>query len=237
MGSAQGGLADGSWLRFAQLLDSALPIGAFSHSFGLETLVQDGVLRTGAELESYIRAMLEGNWATTDALAVKGVYVFGGQAGDWSSVYALDRELHLARAAAETRTGMAKIGRRLLQLVRELYPDEDWSPLVEGVSARKCPGAFPTVFGLAALRLGVELRTAGEGYLYACTVNAVNCALRLMAIGQTEGQRLIARLLPAVQEAWALAESLDPFDWYSSTPLAETAMMKHEKLYSRLFMS
>jgi urease accessory protein len=58
-----------------------------------------------------------------------------------------------------------------------------------------------------------------------------------MSIGQTEGQRLIARLTPLTSEAWLIAVALEPEEAYSNMPLAELAMMRHETLYSRLFMS
>ena len=66
---------------------------------------------------------------------------------------------------------------------------------------------------------------------------SVNSALRLMSMGQTEGQRLIARLTPLTSDAWAIAQEIVPEDAYSNMPMAELAMMRHETLYSRLFMS
>ncbi|MNR66377.1 Urease accessory protein UreF [compost metagenome] len=59
-----------------------------------------------------------------------------------------------------------------------------------------------------------------------------------MSIGQTEGQRLLAQLLPVLASAWSEASHLDPLeDGFTNAPSAEIAMMRHEALYSRLFMS
>lgn len=226
-----------SWLAYSQLLDSALPIGGFSHSFGLETLVQHGRIVTRDELRDYIVSMLYGGWAPVDALAVKAVYCFA-PAGRWDDLWEVDRVQHAQRLAAETRQGVAKMGRRLLQLGRAMYPDAAWAPLADAMAAGRCIGAHPLVHGWLAWQLGVPLAMAAEGYLYACVVTCVNSGLRLMSLGQTDGQRLIASLLPDIQSAWREAADLDPLtDGYGNTLRAEIAMMRHEGLYSRLFMS
>lgn len=61
-------------LRYVQLLDSALPIGGFSHSFGLEAYTHDGRIRTTAKLEQFIRGQLHSSLVRLDGLAIKGVY-------------------------------------------------------------------------------------------------------------------------------------------------------------------
>ncbi|PDO10828.1 MAG: urease accessory protein UreF [Candidatus Reconcilbacillus cellulovorans] len=225
-----------SWLAFVQLLDSALPVGAFSHSFGLETLVQEGRIRDAGELRAFVRAMLWHAWSTTDALAVKASYVYGAS-GEWERVFELDRLLHAQRIAPETREGMVRIGRRLLSLVTRLHPRLDWEPLAGAVAAGRTPGAFPTVFGFATYRMCIPLAQAAEGYLYTCVAGAANAALRLMSIGQTEAQAVIAELASDIRDAWRAASGLDPFDYRACAPLADAAMLRHETLYSRLFMS
>lgn len=225
------------WLSYTQLLDSALPIGGFSHSFGLETLVQLGIVERPEQLKQYIETMLFQSWAPVDAMAVKAVYLYAPRR-DWTSLWAVDRTQHVQRAAVETREGVVKMGRRLQQLARAMYPEMNWDPVAEAIRSGKCFGTHPLIHGWISHELEVPLTMAAEGYLYNCTMTCINSGLRLMSIGQTEGQKLLASLLPVISEAWRSAESLDPLeDGFGNTPSADIAMMRHEALYSRLFMS
>jgi urease accessory protein len=224
------------WLALQQLLDSALPIGGFSHSFGLETMVQENQLIDSRALEAYVQTMLRQSWATSDAMVIKAVYR-DANTGEWERLWAVERLVHTQRFAAETRSGVEKMGKRLLKLAADMWPDLDWQPVQEGARTGRCLSTHPLAHGYICRQLGVPLQQAMESYWYTCIVTCINSALRLMSIGQTEGQRLIARLTPLTSEAWLIAVALEPEEAYSNMPLAELAMMRHETLYSRLFMS
>lgn len=227
---------DMKWLAMQQLLDSALPIGGFSHSFGLETMVQDGRMNRSAQLYDYASAMLLQSWASSDAMVIKAVYR-NAPKGNWEKVWAIERIVHLQRVASETRSGVEKMGRRLLQLAAAIHPQLDWSPLLEAMKAGNCFASHPLSHGYACWVLGISEEKAIQGYLYTCIVTCVNSALRLMSMGQTEGQSLIARLIPLTTDALEIVRATDPEQAYSNMPMAEMAMMRHERLYSRLFMS
>ncbi|WNR45609.1 urease accessory protein UreF [Paenibacillus roseipurpureus] len=224
------------WLAYQQLLDSALPIGGFSHSFGLETLVQQERLTTLSELEAYIRGMLAHNWASSDVMVIKALYTLiprHNLAGLWE----LNKMLHVQRVGSESRSGVQKMGRRLLGLARAMYPDLNWEPLEDAIRTSRCSANHPIVHGWVSYHLGVSLEQAAEGYLYTCVMTCINSALRLMSIGQTQGQTLLAKLIPVIGQEWQRVAQMDPLDAYTNSPAADLAMMQHETLYSRLFMS
>ncbi|XEC93108.1 urease accessory protein UreF [Paenibacillus tarimensis] len=225
-----------SWLAMQQLLDSALPIGGFSHSFGLETLVQEGQVITSAHLERYAAAMLKQCWAPGDAMVVKAVYRDVPEE-EWERLWEVEMLLHSQRIAMETRSGVEKMGKRLLQLGAAMYPNLDLARLQEAVRTGASSATHPLVHGLLCYRIGTTLEQAVQGYLYTCIVTCINSALRLISMGQTEGQAMIARLIPQAEEAWRLVERQEPEEAWMNMPMAELAMIRHETLYSRLFMS
>ena len=96
-----------------QRLDSARPTGAFSRSFGLETLAQERRIRDAADLRAFCQSALFGVWTPFGAMLVKANYRCEN-----AQIWRLDRELHAARAAIEARDGGRKSGKRLLQLAR-----------------------------------------------------------------------------------------------------------------------
>ncbi|MNI00704.1 Urease accessory protein UreF [compost metagenome] len=198
--------------------------------------MQQGKLQTVEQLEAYIRSMLALSWTSVDALAIKAVYMYI-PSQDWQQLWLVDRLQHIQRASSETRNGVQKMGRRLLQLTRSIYPDLEWSLLDEAIKKNLCIGTHSFIHGWISYQLGVTLEKAVEGYLYCCMVTSINCALRLMSMGQTQGQVLLAKLLPLTEQAWSQAAHLDPGEAYTNTPAADLSMMQHETLYSRLFMS
>ncbi|GGG19664.1 urease accessory protein UreF [Paenibacillus abyssi] len=226
----------GSWLAMQQLLDSALPIGGFSHSFGLETLVQEGQITTSKQLLAFADTMLKQSWAPGDAMVIKAVYR-DAESGQWDRVWAVEKQVHMQRISSETRSGMEKMGKRLLQLAAAMHPQLDLSALKDAVQSGKSAATHPLVYSVICYRLGAPIEQAVQGYLYSCIVTCINSALRLISMGQTEGQAIIAKLIPEAMMAWRLIEALEPEDAWTNMPLAELGMIRHETLYSRLFMS
>ncbi|WP_020615803.1 urease accessory protein UreF [Paenibacillus daejeonensis] len=225
-----------AWLALQQLLDSALPIGGFSHSFGLETLVQEGRVRTSEQLEAYTVTMMMQSWAPADAMIIKAVYN-ARESGHWEETWHVERLVHVQRLAVETRSGMEKMGRRLIKLSEAVFPQLDMARLSSAAAERETLGTYPLVYGYLCAELNISLEQAVQGYMYNCIVTSIGSALRLMSIGQTEGQAIIARCAAQTPAAWEMVRGMQPQEAWSNMPLVEIAMIRHETLYSRLFMS
>src|SRR5262245_36348315 len=110
-------------LRLLQLADSALPVGAAAHSFGLESLIEDGAV-TAEGLESFLLGYLQENGAMEVGFcrAAHGLARISGDklAVEWCD---LNGRLSARKPARESREGSLLLGRRLLGLAAELLPD------------------------------------------------------------------------------------------------------------------
>lgn len=223
-------------LQYVQFLDSALPIGGFSHSFGLETYIQDGTISNANELKEYIFGQIENNLCCLEGLAIKGMY----EALEQNNLQVLnqyDRILHVQRNPRESREALLKMGKRLIKLASTLYPFMKWDRFEKSLHEHGGIGTLPTVHAWICYDLKVELDDAVKGYLYTSVSTMVNSALRLMSIGQTEGQLLISRSINIIHTAWEKTKGLPANTLYSSAAAQEIREMQHEYLPSRLFMS
>lgn len=220
------------WLQHAQILDSALPIGAFSHSFGLETCIAEGHIGSAGDLKTWLEDALRGAWSSSEALLVKGAWTL-----DAARLWELDRCMDAARVSRETREGTRKMGRSALKLGRAMHPHLDWAPLESAMHSGACAGSWPLVYGVWTHALGLDLDSAATGFLYSCCAAALANAVRLSLIGQTGAQALLSHLQPLMVASWNAVAPRDPFDFSTSLPALEIAQLRHEGLEARLFMS
>ena len=203
---------DAALLRLLQLADSALPMGAAAHSFGLETLASEGALQPEG-IEEFLRDYLE------EAGALDSVFVRRAWRSENPS--ALSEEWSARKPARESREASLKLGRRFAALVNR------WSdaPLIED-HLHYC-----VAFGAAGAVLGVPENAVVLAYLQQSMTWLVSACQRLMPLGQAAASKILWNLKFAIARA-ARSEEIRCF-----LPFPELASMRHRSLETRLFIS
>lgn len=214
-------------LSLLQLSDPALPIGGYAHSAGLETYVQAGVVRDPGTARNFVREMLSFNLHYTDAALVALSHAATVER-DQERLLELDRLCEAVKFPKEMRLASMKLGMRLLKIF-------------QGICGAELPLGglrhYSVVFGYCAAALEIGLREALTGYYYHAAAGMVTNCVKLIPIGQQDGQELLFSLQPLIGEL--TERSLEPDRDLIGLCCAgfDIRCMQHEQLYSRLYMS
>jgi len=219
-----------------QFADGLFPAGGHAHSFGLETYVQEGTVRGGAEVNAFVTAYLEGAAGPSDAVAV-ALSLDCAATGDEAGLRALDQRLDAMRPAAELREASRQMGRQTLRVAATLTEDHLLRRFYEEAEAGRTPAHHPVVFGALGGVLGWTKEAAALAYLHTATVVVVGSALRLVPMGQLEGQRLLSSVRPLITRLARAAAQATSDDLWGFTPGIDAASMRHAQLEARLFRS
>ena len=220
-------------LRFA---DGLFPAGGFAHSLGLETYVQDGAVTDRAGLEAFVSAHLEGSAGPADAVAAASAVRLAA-AGALAGWVALDARLEAMKPVPETRAASRQMGRQTLRIAAATGDDAFLSALARAVDDGLAGGHHAAVFGAALGRAGAEAEDAAAAYLYATAALLVGAGLRLLALGQLDGQRVLTAVRPRIARLAQAAAAATPEDMWSFNPGLELAGIRHATLEARLFRS
>ncbi|MFT7594302.1 MAG: urease accessory protein [Paracoccaceae bacterium] len=209
-----------SLLTLAQWLSPAFPVGGFSYSHGLEWAVDVGDIRDATGLQDWLRAILRDGAGRNDAILLVAAYQ-----ADGDTVAEVDA---LARALAPSRERLLETGQQGAAFARTTRAI--WPISVPDLT-------YPVAVGAAARAMGLPLAEVLVFYLHGFASNLTSAAIRLIPLGQTDGQSVLATLAPLCAEIAAQAQDQTIDDLGASTFMADIASMKHETQYSRLFQS
>jgi len=219
--------------RLMAWLSPAYPVGAFSYSSGIEWAVEAGDVTDAASLQRWLAVMIGEGGGFCDAVFLVHAHR-AAAAGDDAALRAV-AELAAAFAPSKERhLETTAQGRAFLATTRAAWP---CAALDRLLALWDGPVALPVAVGVAGAGHGMPLSPVLPAYLQAMAANLVSAGVRLVPLGQTDGQRVLAALEPVVAATaeGALVSALDEVG--SASFRADLASMRHETQYTRLFRS
>jgi urease accessory protein len=228
-------MSDTALYRLMSWLSPAFPVGAYTHSGGLEWAVAENLVSGRVALEDWIADILDAGSGRSDA----ALFVHAYRASAACDVARLMAVADLAAAlhpSRERRFEATAQGAAFRRIALATAPCAGLDMLAEVGDDELC---YPIIVAVLAQSHGVSLAPSLTGYLHALVSNLASAAQRLIPLGQTDCQTAIAALEPAVARlvGWAMMlPDEDPFDALGSgTLMADFASLAHETQYTRLF--
>jgi urease accessory protein len=218
-------------LRLLQLASPLLPVGGYSYSEGLESLISQGVIRDRLSLQTWLEGELQTGAIRIETAVMDRAYLAGQASADRQLQY-WNHWLSAARETEELRQQSWQMGGSLTKLLVELTPE------IEGlISKIDRPCNYAIAFGIAAQSWQIDRQVAIVAYLHSWVTNLIGAGIKLIPLGQTAGQQILWQFQAEIdrlsQEIPLLIdEDLSACSWGLSL-----ASMQHETLYSRLFRS
>ena len=217
-------------LRLMHLVSPSLPVGGFTYSQGIEWAVEAGWIRTAADLDAWLDDQLHQGLARLDLPLLLRMHA----AATAQNPVAMDGWvdwLLAGRETAELRAEEGNGGRAMAALLTAwgLVPDPIW---VQVLIRSQAAG-----LAYAACAWGIAPRDMALGYAWGWLENLTLAGIKLVPLGQTQGQQLLQRLVAEIPGALGRAVDLADADIGSSSPALAIASGLHETQYTRLFRS
>lgn len=221
-------------LTWLQLAGGTFPTGSFNHSYGLETYIQSGRVRSAADVEAVLLAYMD-VYIQTDLIFVNEAYE-AIRRNDTDAIETLQFYYSASKSASELHAASLKTGRSLLLGVKNLYADQP----PEAFGRLKDPAMmyhYALAYGLAAAIMELPFHETAQTYIYAGLASLVSVATRIIPLGQNESQLVLFRLGRRLSELKIEDKELTLEKVNTFSPGLEIASMAHETLYTRLCMS
>ncbi|NQW94812.1 MAG: urease accessory protein UreF [Polaromonas sp.] len=229
-----------SLLQLIWLASPALPVGGFSYSEGLEA----AILRSQAGPENIADDLANdwlGSWLSDQLqltlaqgdLAVIAQAIPAWRSHQLSRITQLNDWLLQTRETSELRAQAEQMGRSLCNWLR----NHDGIDAAQLSHCEQLPPTYPIAFALAAAQTEASVRDCLLTYAFGWAENMAQAAIKSVPLGQTAGQRILARLSQAIPAAVQTAMDLPDDERQAFSPMLAILSAQHETQYSRLFRS
>jgi urease accessory protein len=220
-------------LGLLRLASPALPVGGFSYSEGLEAAVDAGVVRDEATAAQWLSDQLHLGLARAELPLLAAAHA-AWRRSDAARIADLNTWLLATRESAELRAQTEQMGRSMLDW---LSKHDAADPRVAQLAALQPAPSWPIAFALGTAQAGADTRDAVLAYGFSWAENQVQAALKAVPLGQSAGQRILARLAQELPPLVESAMTLDDAQRQAFAPLLAVRSAQHEMQYSRLFRS
>ena len=217
-------------------LSPAFPVGAFAYSHGLEWAVEDCTVRDLSSLVAWLEGVVGHGAGRSDMILLAHAWR-ATTAADWPALASAAEFAAALQPTRERRLESLAQGEAFLKAVRQTWPGDGVETVAATLSEARLHAALPIAVGAisAAHRLALPATLASA--LTAFVANLSSAAVRLVPLGQTDGQRAVAALMPVVITVAAEAEGATLDDIGGASLRADIASARHETQYTRLFRS
>jgi urease accessory protein len=218
-------------LNFLQLTNSALPVGAYSYSEGLEQLVFWETIKDEQSLKHWLEHELNWGAIRLEAAVMLRAYQ-AAKLGNLETLAYWNAWASAARETEELREQSWQMGRALTRLLQQLQPQ-----LAPTIAACANPCNYAIAFAIVAAHWQITAQTAVLGYLHSWATNLIGAGVKLIPLGQTSGQQLLLNLHISILDSTEKILALEDDELSSCSWGLALASMAHETQYTRLFRS
>ena len=219
--------------RLMAWLSPSYPVGGYSYSHGLEWAVEEGLVRTASDLEDFVAAALAFGSGWGDAVLLAAAWR-AAAAGDDAGLAAVAELGAALRGAAELALESTQQGQAFLKATLAAWPAPG---LAARIAALNAPPVLPVAVGCVAAVHGVPLGPALAAYLPSFAASLVSAGVRLVPLGQSAGQAVIAALEGRVLALTRRAAAAKLEDIAFASPVIDWCAMRHETQTTRLYRS
>lgn len=214
-----------------QINDALFPIGSYTHSFGLESYVQLGRVKTKQDVKDYLQAYLNTQILYTDLLAIKLIH----KANCLEEILELESLIQAVSSASELRNAIQKLGARFIKTVHAMQLEK--RELFEKYTQTSQFHIYVVAYGVFCRAYMLHYEHCIQQYLYAQASNVITNCVKLVPLAQSDGQEILASLHSEMVVICKKLEHLQKQDFCNVAIHHEIKAMQHECLYSRLYMS
>ena len=221
-----------------QINDALFPIGGYSHSQGLETYIQRGLVHDEDTAREYITNKIKWNFEYTELLAARLAYE-AAEKKNLKGILRLEELLEASRIPMEQREAARKMGSRFAKTIEKLeLPISESGIFRKYLDARKGKTVnHCCIYGIFCAEMQISLEEALSHYLYAQTSAIVTNCVKTIPLSQTSGQKLLSGCYGEFEMILKDVMKKREEDLCLSAPGFDIRGIHHERLYSRLYMS